>query len=334
MVVDTDLVLGIDIGGTNTVFGLVDRAGIAVHAGAVPTQAGDAPEIFVARLAGAVDNLIREFPFSFRLSGIGIGVPNAHHGRGTVEKSVNLNWGEKVDLVSLMRRYYEIPVSVTNDAKAAALGEMYFGKARGMSDFIVVTLGTGMGAGIVVGGNLLYGASGFAGELGHTVADPQGRPCACGKKGCLETYVSANGLVRTVKDLLHERPDASRLRALGEGEITSKMVFELALDGDAIALEAFDRTAYLLGMKLADAVAHLSPEAIFLAGGLSAAGDILLKPARRYMNEFLFRSYRETVSLVLSGLDPATGPIVGAAALIRQELEAEKYPEKGGKETV
>lgn len=325
-----DLVLGIDIGGTNTAFGLVDRAGVPVHTGTMPTGAGDTPEIFIERLNQAIDRLIGTFPFSFRLLGIGIGVPNAHHGRGTVEKSVNLNWGETVDLVSLVRRYYDIPVSITNDASAAALGEMYFGKARNINNFMVVTLGTGLGAGIVIDGSLLYGASGFAGELGHTVVDPQGRICACGKRGCLETYVSATGLVRTAVELLDKRNAASRLREVDRDQISSKLVFELALEGDYLALDAFDRTACILGMKLADAVAHLSPEVIFLAGGLSGAGEILLRPVRRYMDDFLFRVYRGTVTVTLSGLDATTGMIVGAAALIWQEIEAGKKAQTRG----
>lgn len=324
MVTQGDLVVGIDIGGTNTSLGFVDGTGALVHSESMATRAADTPERFVERLDLAIKRLTKTLPFSCRLLGIGIGAPNAHHDRGTIEKAVNLHWGEVVDLVSLVRKYYDVPVSITNDANAAALGEMLFGHARGMKHFMVVTLGTGLGTGIVTGGRLLYGASGFAGEMGHTVVDPEGRPCACGKKGCLETYVSATGLVRTALELVAKRRDASLLRSLRDEEITSKRIFELADSGDVLALEAFDRTAYILGMKLADAVAHLSPEAIFLGGGLSAAGDLLLAPARRYMNDFLFRVYRGTVTLALSGLPPGASAVVGAAALIWKELESEK----------
>lgn len=329
-----DLVLGIDIGGTNTSLGFVDRTGVLIRSDAMITRAGDTPEIFAARLDQAIEQLMQSLPFSCRLLGIGIGAPNAHHGRGTIEQAVNLNWGEVVDFVSLIQKYYDLPVSITNDANAAALGEMLFGKARGMKDFMVVTLGTGLGSGIVADGRLLYGSSGFAGELGHTVVDPEGRLCECGKKGCLETYASATGLRRTALELLASQGDPSLLRSMRDEEITSKRIFDLARSGDRIALEAFDRTARVLGMKLADAVAHLSPEAIFLGGGLSGAGDILLAPTKKYMDAFLFRVYQGTVKLMLSGLETKASAVTGAAALIWNELESSKHKTLKQKESL
>lgn len=316
-----NLVLGIDIGGTKTSFGFVGREGILFNTATMPTRAGESAEIFVSRLYQRIEALSVGLPSPYNLLGIGIGAPNAHHGRGTIEKAVNLQWGEIVDLVALVRKYYDLPVSITNDANAAALGEMLFGNARGMKHFVVITLGTGLGSGMIVDGRLLYGHTGFAGELGHTVVDPEGRPCKCGKKGCLETYVSATGLKTTVLELLALRCNSSPLREMTNQNMTSKQIFDLAVEGDVLALEAFERTARILGMKLADTVAHLSPEAIFLAGGLAAAGDLLLVPTEQYMNDCLFRIYRGTVKLMRSGLETGKSAILGAAALIWNEIK-------------
>jgi glucokinase len=318
---DRNLVLGIDIGGTKASFGFVDRKGTLIGATSMPTEAHDSAETFVTRLHHRIEEIREDLPSPHHLCGIGIGAPNANYYRGTIEKAVNLNWGDSVDFVGLIQRYYDLPVVITNDAKAAAIGEMIFGNARGMKHFLVITLGTGLGSGIVVDGRLLYGYSGFAGELGHTVVDPAGRQCSCGKKGCLETYASATGLVRTALLLITERSDPSPLRAMSSEEITSKMIFELAQKGDKIALEAFNQTAKILGMKLADAVALTGPEAIFLSGGLSMAGDILLKPTQQYMEDFLFSAYKGSVKLMLSGMEPGKSAILGAAALIWSELD-------------
>lgn len=315
-----DLVLGIDIGGTKTSFGFVNRQGVVQGGTVISTEADNPAETFVIRLHQHIENARKKLFTGHRLIGIGIGAPNANYYRGTIEKAVNLNWGESVDLVALFRRHYNLPVSITNDAGAAAIGEMIFGGARGMKHFIVITLGTGLGSGIVANGSLLHGASGFAGELGHVVVDPEGRQCGCGKRGCLETYVSANGIRRTAMILLARQNIASGLRALKYSQITSKRIYEMALTGDAIALETFDRTARILGLKLADAVAHTSPEAIFLTGGLSQAGDLLLEPTRRYLDTFLFRTYRGTVKLLLSEIKTGDGAVMGAAALIWSEL--------------
>ncbi|MRR17544.1 MAG: ROK family protein, partial [Deltaproteobacteria bacterium] len=274
---------------------------------------------FVLRLYRRIEEAGADLPSPYRLRGIGIGAPNAHHDRGTIEKAVNLNWGPAVDFVRLIQKYYDLPVFIANDANAAALGEMLFGNARSMKHFLVVTLGTGLGSGIVTGGRLLTGASGFAGELGHTVVDPNGRECGCGKRGCLETYVSAAGLKRTALEVLAARCDPSPLRGVSFADMTAKQIANLALAGDVVSREAFERTARILGMKLADAVAHTGPEAIFLAGGLAGAGDLLFKPTERYLNEFLFRVYRGTVRLLPSGLAAGAGAILGAAALIWSE---------------
>lgn len=318
---DRDLVLGIDIGGTNTSFGFVDRGGTIVASASLPTLAQEPAENLMSRLQRRIEEVRAGLPADHRLRGIGVGAPNANHNRGTIEQAVNLAWGECVDFVGLVRKHYDLPIAITNDANAAAIGEMLFGNARGMKHFLVITLGTGLGSGFVIDGHLLHGASGFAGELGHIVVEPGGRQCGCGRKGCLETYVSATGLRRTALTVLAELSAPSPLRAMSFEQMTSKRLFELALEGDVIAQTAFDRTARTLALKLADAVAHTSPEAIFLAGGLAAAGDLLLKPTQRYLEDFLFGAYRGTVKLLPSGMPAGNSAILGAAALIWSELE-------------
>lgn len=325
---ENEIVFGIDIGGTTTSFGFVDRHGNRRAVGVIPTEAQQPAEKLVARLHAAIEALQLTLPSRLRLQGIGIGAPNANYRRGTVENPPNLKWGASVNLVELFQRYYALPVALTNDANAAALGEMYFGGASKLQDFIVITLGTGLGSGIVANGELLYGAGGFAGELGHTVVDPQGRQCGCGKLGCLETYVSATGLCRTTFALLAERREPSPLRAVSCREMTAITVADAAHAGDTIALAAFEATARVLGMKLADAVAHTGPEAIFLTGGLASAGELLLTPTRRYLEEFLFTPYRGQIRLLLSTLPEGAGAIMGAAALIWHEIDKDSTQQK------
>ncbi len=315
-----DVVLGIDIGGTKTSFGFVDRQGALILATSIPTKADDPADKFLSRLHHEVEYARRNLS-SHNLLGVGIGAPNANYYRGTIENPVNLNWGEIIYFVDLMKHYYDLPVFITNDAKTAALGEMLFGNARGKKHFLVITIGTGLGSGIVAHGRLIYGYSGFAGEIGHTVVEPEGRPCKCGKKGCLETYVSAPGLVRTFLELLEKHRVDSPMRTKKFNNITAEDVSRLAKEGDPIALEAFDKTAGYLAIKLADAIAHTSPEAIFLTGGVTKAGDLLLQPTKRYMEDFLFTPYKGKVKLMLSGLEPGTSAILGAAALTWNELE-------------
>ena len=319
-----DCAIGIDIGGTTTVFGFVDRQGGLLFETTLDTYAHQPAEALVCRLCNSIDTLRKTLPPQTAISGIGIGAPNANYLRGTVENPVNLNWRASTNLVELFRGRYDLPVAITNDANVAAIGELLFGGARGMKHAIVITLGTGLGSGIITNGELLYGADGFAGELGHTTVEPDGRVCACGKRGCLETYVSATGLCRTVFELLGQRLDPSSLRDISYGTLTSKRIYEAACDEDPIALAAFDQTARILGMKLADAVAHTNPEAIFLSGGLAAAGDLLLVPTRRYLEEFLFTPYRGKVKLLLSELPEGSGAILGAAALAWYEVDRGK----------
>lgn len=316
-----DVVIGIDIGGTTSSFGFVDRTGRLTGEETLETQADQPAHTLVSRLSDSIGKLRSTLPPHTRVLAIGIGAPNANYLRGTVEHAVNLNWGATVNLADLFRQQFKLPVAVTNDANAAAIGELLFGGARGMKHAIVITLGTGLGSGFIVNGALLYGADGFAGELGHTTVNAGGRNCACGKQGCLETYVSAPGICRTFSELLERRTDLSSLRGLTDVSLTSKHIYEAACNGDSLAREAFDITARTLGMKLADAVAHTSPEAIFLSGGLAASGDLLIEPTRRYMETFLFTPYKGKVKVQRTELPEGSGAVLGAAALAWHEID-------------
>jgi glucokinase len=315
-----DVTLGVDIGGTNTKFGLVDREGKCIAEMSITTNAFEPAENLIARLHENVVEMCRPLEGKYRLRGIGIGAPNANYYRGTVENPPNLSWKGVVDVSALVRKYYDLPVAVTNDANAAALGEMLYGAAKGMKNFIVITLGTGLGSGIVSGGELVYGADGFAGEIGHTIVDPQGRECGCGQRGHLETYASATGICRTISELLSVRRGESELRSIAPRDLTSRMIAEAAERGDEIAKEAFEITGRILGMKLADSVAHLSPEAIILFGGLAAAGPLLFDPTKRSLEEHLLPIFKNKVKLLPSGLKEGDTAVLGASALIWNEI--------------
>lgn len=314
-----EVVLGVDIGGTNTAFGYVDRDGNLLAEAVMKTEAHRTSDDFFGRLHAEAEKLFTSKNNQLKLVGIGLGAPNGNYYKGTIEQPPNLSW-KYVDVVATLKRWYSIPIVLTNDANAAALGEMLFGAAKGMKDFIVITLGTGLGSGIVSNGELIYGHDGFAGEIGHTVVDPNGRQCGCGKRGCLETYASASGICRTAIELLKEPTPPSELREINSDSITSKIIFQAAQRGDNIALKAFDKTAQYLGLKLADSIAHTSPEVIILCGGLSAAGDFIFTPTKKYMEEFLFNIFKNKVRLLPSGLPPGNSAILGAAALIWKEL--------------
>lgn len=313
--------LGIDIGGTNTVFGFVSRSGSILAESSMTTNASEPADLYVARLYVKIKEMLDKVGDTIDLKGIGIGAPNANYYKGTVEYPPNLKWDGVTELVKMFQQYYTIPVAITNDANAAAIGEMKFGAAKGMKNFIVIALGTGLGSGIVVDGKIVYGHDGFAGELGHVIVDVNGRMCGCGRRGCLETYVSAGGICRTVFELLAERKDESDLRKVSFNQLTSKMISEAALRGDAIALAAFEETGRILGLKLADAVTHTSPEAIILFGGLSAAGELLFNPTQRYMEEYMLNIFKNKVKLLPSGLREGNTAVLGASALMWNELE-------------
>ncbi len=315
--------LGIDIGGTNTVFGFVDKEGKCVAESSIPTNAFEPAEKLFERMFPQVDAVYQTIAKNYYLVGIGIGAPNANYYTGMVELPPNLNW-QIVNVLEIVKKYYDIPSAITNDANAAALGEMKFGAAKGMKNFIVITLGTGLGSGIVANGDLIYGHDGFAGEIGHVIVVEGGRQCGCGRNGCLETYASATGIRRTVFELLCNSNDVSQLRSFPFEEVTSKMIYEAAVSGDKIALAAFAFTGEILGKALANSVAYTSPEAIILFGGLASAGDILFKPTQKAMEDNMLNIFKNKVKLLPSALHSGNTAVLGAAALIWNELEKDK----------
>ncbi len=316
----TDVVVGIDIGGTNSVFGFVDKDGNSVKESSVPTNSREPAENLISRLHEKIEETFEPLKSDYNLIGIGIGAPNANYYKGTVEYPPNLKWGV-VKVLDIFKKYYDLPSAITNDANAAAIGEMQFGAAKGMKDFIVITLGTGLGSGIVVNGQLVYGADGFAGEIGHTVYERNGRTCGCGRRGCLETYASASGIRRTVFELLYKTNEESELRSVSFNDLDSKMIYEAALRGDSVAKQAFEYTGMALGTTLADSVAYTSPEAIILFGGLAAAGELIFEPTKRYMEEKLLNIFKNKVRIIPSGLPEGNSAVLGAGALIWNELK-------------
>jgi glucokinase len=312
-----DVVLGMDIGGTNTAFGLVDRGGVIHERAGIPTLSHEPPEQFFRRLFDKCRELLSagDNGSRYELKGIGIGAPNGNYYRGTVEHPPNLGWG-LVKVVEIVKTYYPLPAVVTNDANAAALGEMMFGAAKDMKHFVEITLGTGLGSGIVVNGQVLYGHDGFAGEIGHVNVEPGGRLCGCGNKGCLEAYVSATGIVRTVTELLAQTGKPNAMRDVSIDELTSKLIYREAKQGNEVALAAFEVTGQTLGRALADTAAHLNPEAVVLFGGLAQAGELLFKPVREYLETHLFPIFRNKIKVIPSALPPGDAAILGASALI------------------
>lgn len=308
--------LGIDIGGTNTKFGLVNQRGEVLKKGRIKT--GNFPEIeaFVDALYNEVSPWMEEFSTIGVFKGIGVGAPNGNYYKGTIEQAANLQWKGVVPIAKLMEEKFGLPVSITNDANAAALGEMMYGAARGMKDFIMITLGTGVGSGIVCNGKLVYGHDGFAGELGHTIVKPGGRKhWNTGSEGSLEAYASATGIAITAKKMRAEFPD-SLLNNYSEEEINAKTVFNCAEQGDRIAKEVFRYTGQKLGEALANFVMFSSPEAIFLFGGVIQAGNYIMEPAKLYMERNLYPIFRNKVKLIFSELDEADAAILGASAMV------------------
>ena len=297
---DKPYVIGIDIGGTNSVFGVVDTRGNVLYNGSIKTGKYEDVNDYVRALGEGLQAVIRSAGGRDKIKGIGVGAPNGNYFNGCIEFAANLPWKGKVPLAQLISdRTGGIPVTLTNDANAAAIGEMTYGAARGLKDFIVITLGTGVGSGIVCGGNLVYGHDGFAGELGHTtVRRENGRLCGCGRHGCLETYASATGVARTARELLTMRTDASLLRALEPDKITSKDVFDAAVQGDKLSIEVFS-----------------SPEAIILFGGLSKAGDLIMEPVKRSMEAHMLKVFQGKTRLLFSQLKESDAAVLGASAL-------------------
>lgn len=310
------IALGIDIGGTNTKYGFVNHRGEILEKGSLKTDEYEKVEDFIDALYNKMSPLMKKHSNQTRLDGIGVGAPNANYYTGTIEQAPNLRWKGIIPFAELMTKKFGLPCKMTNDANAAALGEMMFGAARGMKDFIMMTLGTGVGSGIISGGNLIYGHDGFAGELGHTIIKPGGRKhWSTGSEGSLEAYASATGIAITAKKMRAEFPD-SMLNQYPEEEINSLVVHECAKKGDPTAIEVFRYTGQKLGEALANFVMFSSPEAILLFGGVIKAGDFILKPTKLHMERNLLPIFRNKVKLVFSELDEADAAILGARALV------------------
>lgn len=310
------LVIGIDIGGTNTKFGIVNRDGNVLFSGEISTKKHPTIETFIEELYHELSDLISKAGGVGRIKGIGIGAPNGNFYTGNIEHAANLVWQGIVPLAKLMQVKFKLPVVVTNDANAAAIGEMMYGAAKGMKDFIMITLGTGVGSGIVANGQLIYGHDGFAGELGHTIVIPDGRLHeGTGKKGSLESYASATGVRLTALEILEKSKEPSLLRKVSKDKLDSKVVYEAAIEGDKLALEIFEFTGRILGLALANAVMFSSPEAIILFGGLTKAGDLILKPTHEHMEANLIKVFQDKVKILVSHLKESDAAILGASAL-------------------
>jgi glucokinase len=298
----------------------VNEKGKVLSQGSFKTTDYPKVENFVTALTGAIKKLLTADK-EFRLAGIGIGAPDANYHRGTIEHAPNLAWKGIVPLADLIKKKINVPVVVTNDANAAAMGEMIFGGAKKMKDFIVLTLGTGLGSGIVIDGKMVYGHTGFAGELGHMTVVPNGRECGCGRKGCFETYASATGLVKTVIQLMSEMRDESPLRDIPVSKLTSKKIAEAAAKKDPIAVRAMNETAEILGFGIINSIVFSSPEAIFLFGGLAQAGELLFKPVRAYLEKNNYVLMKNTVKILPSGISESNGAVLGSAALIWNDIK-------------
>lgn len=311
-------VLGVDIGGTNTVFGIVDARGQVIASDSIKTRKHVDFDDYIAELHDGIQHLLEKNEAEDKIQGIGIGAPNANYYTGEIINPPNLPWeGPVIPLAEKMSKAFGgIPVAVTNDANAAALGEMTYGAARGMRDFIMITLGTGVGSGIVVNGQLVYGHDGFAGELGHLIVKRNnGRMCGCGRTGCLEAYCSATGVARTAREFLEVRTEPSTLRNLQIEDITSKDVYDAAVAGDKLAKDIFNFTGTILGEAFADMVSFTSPQAIILFGGLAKSGDLLMKPLKEAFDKSLMPIFRGKTSILLSELKESDAAVLGASAL-------------------
>ncbi len=316
-----ELTIGIDIGGTNTKYGIVDREGNVLHQGNISTTKYMEFQDYFEGMAAAVREGMETLPSDTKVVGIGVGAANGNYYTGNIERATNLRWKGVLPLAKMFKDELGIPCVLTNDANAAAVGEMIYGNAKNMKDFVVITLGTGLGSGFVCGGYLLNGHHGIAGEVGHTSVNPAGRYCNCGKRGCLETYVSATGIKRTVYKLLADHLEASELRGISFDDLNTKMITEAALRGDIVAEEAFEYTGRILGMKLAETVVHTDPEAIFLFGGLAQAGDLIFKPTIKHMEANLMPLFRGKIKVLPSAMQNQAAPILGASSLVWDYLD-------------
>jgi len=309
-------VIGMDMGGTNTVFGVVDTRGNVISKSAVKTSTHSDVNLYIDDIYVELSKLIEAVGGIDKFKGIGVGAPNGNYYTGTIEYAPNLPWKGVIPFATMMADKFGIPTALTNDANAAAVGEMTYGAARGMKNFIMITLGTGVGSGIVIDGKVVYGHDGFAGELGHVIVmRNNGRTCGCGRTGCLEAYASATGVARSAREILESSKKASILRNIPITDITSKDVFDAAQEGDEIAIEIFNFTGKILGEAFADFVTFSAPEAIVLFGGLSKAGDLIMKPIVDNMEKNLLNIWKGKVKVLFSELKEADAAVLGASAL-------------------
>lgn len=309
-------VIGIDMGGTNTAFGIVDARGTVIASSSIKTGKHSKIEDYIDELYTEITRIIVANDAEGKINGIGIGAPNANYFTGVIEDGVNLPWPTPIPLADLISKKFGIPCVITNDANAAAIGEMTYGAARGLKDFIMITLGTGVGSGIVVNGQMVYGHDGFAGELGHVIMKRNnGRVCGCGRTGCLEAYCSATGVARTAREFLEIREDDSLLREYDIEAITSKDVYDCAVKGDKLAIDIFNYTGTILGEALADFVTFSSPEAFVIFGGLTKSGDYIMNPIREAFDKNIMKVFKGKVKILISELKESDAAVLGASAL-------------------
>lgn len=312
-------VIGVDLGGTNTVFGIVSARGEVIAQDSIKTKQHKTAAEFVEAGLACLRPLVTQVGGIEQIQGMGIGAPNGNYYNGTIEFAPNLPWAHDgvIPLAQLFSDALGIPVKLTNDANAAAMGEMTYGAARGMKNFIVITLGTGVGSGIVINGQLVYGCDGFAGELGHVIMDrrPEARPCGCGRKGCLEAYCSATGVARTAREFLQKTNEPSLLRDMKPEDITSYDVSVAAGKGDALAKSIYDFTGKMLGEACANFAAFSAPEAFVFFGGLTKAGDLLMKPVKEAYDKTVLKIYKGKAKFLVSTLDGSSAAVLGASAV-------------------
>ena len=308
--------LGMDIGGTNTVCGVVDKDGNVLCTDSIKTQHYPILEDYIAALTTMINGLCEKVGGKEKVQGLGVGAPNGNYYNGNIELAPNLPWkGIVIPFAKMVSESIGLPVRLTNDANAAALGEMAYGVAKGMKHFIMITRGTGGGSGIVIDGKMVYGHDGFAGELGHTIVRQDGRTCGCGRKGCLEAYCSATGIARTAREYVETTEIPSLLREIKPEDITSKDIYDAAVQGDELAIQIFRETGTILGKALANFVVFSSPEAIVLFGGLAKAGDFIMKYTKEAMEANALPIFKGKTQLLLSGLKDADAAVLGASAL-------------------
>lgn len=313
---DKDYVLGIDIGGTNTEYAIVSRRGDIVLRGSIPTTGHDDFHDYIANLKDAINEMLAKEGLTENIRGIGVGAPCANQYTGWIEAATDLPWPSPIPLAGLLEQAFSLPVAITNDANAAAAGEMTYGKARGLKNFIMITLGTGVGSGIVCDGHLLSGSQGFAGELGHVVVkEDSDRKCGCGRTGCLQTYCSAKGVKETARRMLAESDEPSALRDLTPEQLTPKAISECANKGDALAKKVYDFTGKVLGEACANFASFTDPDAFMLFGGVSKAGDLIARPMREALEANVLHLYRNRIEILFSSLPDAEAALLGASAM-------------------